>query len=72
MNKNNKKLSNQTEFLFLIFYIILFIVFCYFLVTEYIDSASIIKLLASISWITFCIFQIYIPWRKLTIKIKDE
>ncbi len=72
MNKNNKKLSNQTEFLFLIFYIILFIVFCYFLVTEYIDSASILKLLASISWIAFCIFQILIRWRKLTIeKFKD-
>lgn len=68
MNKNNKKLSNQTEFLFLIFYIILFIVFCYFLVTEYIDSASILKLLASISWIAFCIFQILIRWRKLTIE----
>ena len=73
MNTNNKKLSNQTEFLFLIFYIILFIVFCYFLVTEYIDRASILKLLASISWIGFCTFQILIRWRKLTIeKIEDE
>ena len=68
MNTNNKKLSYQTEFLFLIFYIVLFIVYCYFLVIDYIDRASRLKLLASISWIAFCIFQILIRWRKLTIE----
>ena len=73
MNTNNKKLSNQTEFLFLILYIILFIVFSYFLVADYTYRTSILKLLASISWIGFCTFQILIRWRKLTIeKIEDE